>query len=258
MPFIECCIADAGIVFLRMLEYYHGIMFLTTNRISSFDSAFISRIHLAVHYPPLAQSGRRTLLYTFLKQASQESAEAMSRNGFLEKLAKEQLNGRQLKNLVRTACALALSDDSAGGRISQRHMELALQPMKQFAQTMEKMILSDKLQEPAEEGDENEQQVEDQSDNDAEEGSHVEDGEEDDKEDGEEEDEEEDEEGDEVDDGGDDLEDDEEGDEVDDEDDDGGDDLEEDGDDLDTEDEGRDEEDNGEPELHQSKRRRLV
>lgn len=40
-------------VFLRILEYYSGILFLTTNRIGSFDEAFKSRAHLPLFYPPL-------------------------------------------------------------------------------------------------------------------------------------------------------------------------------------------------------------
>lgn len=35
-------------VFLRMLEYYKGILFLTTNRIGTFDEAFKSRIHISL------------------------------------------------------------------------------------------------------------------------------------------------------------------------------------------------------------------
>lgn len=31
-------------VFLRLLEYHQGILFLTTNRVSTFDDAFNSRI----------------------------------------------------------------------------------------------------------------------------------------------------------------------------------------------------------------------
>lgn len=40
-------------VFLRVLEYYSGILFLTTNRVGSFDEAFRSRIHLSLYYPKL-------------------------------------------------------------------------------------------------------------------------------------------------------------------------------------------------------------
>jgi SpoVK/Ycf46/Vps4 family AAA+-type ATPase len=40
-------------VFLRTLEYYRGILFLTTNRVGTFDPAFRSRIHVSLYYPPL-------------------------------------------------------------------------------------------------------------------------------------------------------------------------------------------------------------
>ncbi|PHH81431.1 hypothetical protein CDD82_821 [Ophiocordyceps australis] len=89
--------------FLRMLECHQGILFLTTNRINSFDRAFMSRIHLAVHYPPLTKSSRRELWYTFLKRISPMSAEELSHNGVLDKLAGERLNGRHIKNHVQTA-----------------------------------------------------------------------------------------------------------------------------------------------------------
>lgn len=37
-------------IFLRMLEYYEGILFLTTNRAENIDPAFESRIHLSLTY----------------------------------------------------------------------------------------------------------------------------------------------------------------------------------------------------------------
>ncbi|CAF9918061.1 MAG: hypothetical protein HETSPECPRED_003648 [Heterodermia speciosa] len=40
-------------VFLRVLEYYSGILFLTTNRVGAFDQAFRSRIHMSLFYPRL-------------------------------------------------------------------------------------------------------------------------------------------------------------------------------------------------------------
>jgi hypothetical protein len=40
-------------VFLRVLEYYNGILFLTTNRVGTLDEAFKSRIHVSLYYPPL-------------------------------------------------------------------------------------------------------------------------------------------------------------------------------------------------------------
>jgi hypothetical protein len=42
-------------VFLRVLEYYNGILFLTTNRVGTLDEAFKSRIHISLYYPPLTR-----------------------------------------------------------------------------------------------------------------------------------------------------------------------------------------------------------
>jgi hypothetical protein len=46
-------------MFLRKLEYYEGILFLTTNRIAQFDGAILSRIHLLLRYENLTQVARR-------------------------------------------------------------------------------------------------------------------------------------------------------------------------------------------------------
>ncbi|KAH0564821.1 hypothetical protein GP486_001794 [Trichoglossum hirsutum] len=46
-------------VFLRVLEYYSGILFLTTNRVGTFDGAFKSRVHLSLRYPALDEESTR-------------------------------------------------------------------------------------------------------------------------------------------------------------------------------------------------------
>jgi hypothetical protein len=48
-------------IFLRLLEYFEGIMFLTTNRVENMDSAFESRIHLMLQYENLDKSARREI-----------------------------------------------------------------------------------------------------------------------------------------------------------------------------------------------------
>lgn len=55
-------------IFLRVLEYYEGIMFLTTNRVQTFDAAFQSRIHISLEYPELDKKSRTTIWVNFLKQ----------------------------------------------------------------------------------------------------------------------------------------------------------------------------------------------
>lgn len=45
-------------VFFRLLEYYQGVTFLTTNRAADFDQAFESRIVLTLHHPDLDAASR--------------------------------------------------------------------------------------------------------------------------------------------------------------------------------------------------------
>lgn len=54
--------------FLRVLEYYEGIMFLTTNRVNTFDAAFESRIHISLNYKALTLDSRKQVWTNFLDQ----------------------------------------------------------------------------------------------------------------------------------------------------------------------------------------------
>ena len=45
-------------VFLRQLEYFQGVMLLTTNRVTTFDDAVQSRIHLGIKYDVLKSKAR--------------------------------------------------------------------------------------------------------------------------------------------------------------------------------------------------------
>ncbi|KAA8900259.1 hypothetical protein FN846DRAFT_959205 [Sphaerosporella brunnea] len=95
-------------IFLRLLEYFQGILFLTTNRVETFDEAFQSRIHIALRYNELGFKAKVkiwTMFFNMVKaQDGGEFAEAD-----IEWLAKKDFNGRQIKNIVRTAQALAKS-----------------------------------------------------------------------------------------------------------------------------------------------------
>ncbi|KAL6875816.1 hypothetical protein HDV57DRAFT_510631 [Trichoderma longibrachiatum] len=55
-------------VFLRVLEYYSGILFLTTNRVGAIDEAFRSRIHITLHYKYLNCEDTIAILDTHLKR----------------------------------------------------------------------------------------------------------------------------------------------------------------------------------------------
>ncbi|KAK1243271.1 hypothetical protein MKX07_003899 [Trichoderma sp. CBMAI-0711] len=55
-------------VFLRVVEYYNGILFLTTNRVGAIDEAFRSRIHISLNYKHLDCADTMAILDTHLKR----------------------------------------------------------------------------------------------------------------------------------------------------------------------------------------------
>ncbi|KAK3373167.1 AAA family ATPase [Lasiosphaeria ovina] len=91
-------------IFLRTLEYYSGILFMTTNRVRTFDEAFKSRIHVPLKYDELPAESRFRVWKNFLGriEGGADISEASCRS-----LAEARLNGRQIKNIVRTAKSLA-------------------------------------------------------------------------------------------------------------------------------------------------------
>src|SRR5947208_3494643 len=68
------------------------------------DAAFQSRIHVSMEYPGLNISSRRHVWSNFL--AISKHPNELSEND-LELLAAKDLNGRQIKNLLKTAQLLA-------------------------------------------------------------------------------------------------------------------------------------------------------
>nr|KMM70876.1 hypothetical protein CPAG_07185 [Coccidioides posadasii RMSCC 3488] len=122
-------------IFLRLLEYFQGILFLTTNRVETFDDAFQSRIHVALRYGDLTAKAKRAVWKMFLdKVRTKEGLEVVK---FTDKdydtLARHALNGRQIKNSVRTAQALALNEQTA---LSMEHINRVLDVAETFEQDL--------------------------------------------------------------------------------------------------------------------------
>ena len=113
---------------LRHVEYYRGILFLTTNRITAFDPAFLSRIHVALHFCDLTPAARAQVWRAFLRKAGvSEPREA--EDDIVRMLARREINGRQIKNACRTAQLLAYSRSE---KLSVRHLEETLDAMEDF------------------------------------------------------------------------------------------------------------------------------
>ena len=96
-------------IFLRLLEYYEGMMFLTTNRVSTIDPAFESRIDVSIDYPNLTPDLRLQIWENFLYR--DEAAKAAIGREDLVPIAELALNGRQIKSAVKTAQLLAMSKE---------------------------------------------------------------------------------------------------------------------------------------------------
>lgn len=98
-----------SIVFLRVLEYYDGILILTTNRVGTFDEAFKSRIHLALRYSNLDEDQRVEIWHNFIRMLAKtkERVDIDDLELNVHKLAQVELNGRQIRNVITLARYLA-------------------------------------------------------------------------------------------------------------------------------------------------------
>lgn len=92
-------------MFLRELEYYQGILFLTTNRVGQFDDAFVSRIHIVIHYHDLSDDYRRKIWNQFFDKLQDERGDVIkiensARRYVLEEpqVCSHKWNGREIRN----------------------------------------------------------------------------------------------------------------------------------------------------------------
>jgi hypothetical protein len=102
-------------VFLRMLEYYQGILFMTTNRVQNIDPAFNSRIHLSLHYPDLDMAARAKIWKTFLGKITSYKGETINcaiTDEEIDRLSKLNINGRQIKNAIKMASLLLMQAET--------------------------------------------------------------------------------------------------------------------------------------------------
>ena len=128
-------------IFLRELEYFRGIIFLTTNLYHTIDTAFRSRVSLHLLFKPLGAPARETVWRKFLQRlpdrsqkllADQSGGEASAKpldDEDIKELSLWQLNGREIKNavkMVRAWCdhkdySMTLDKLESGIRVTNPH-----------------------------------------------------------------------------------------------------------------------------------------
>ncbi|RFU78510.1 p-loop containing nucleoside triphosphate hydrolase [Trichoderma arundinaceum] len=94
-------------IFLTKLEYYQGILFLTTNRAASLDHAFQSRVDLFLPYSDLTTAARRQVWQNFVMRAGGEGRFEVHDKDY-DRLSELKLNGREIKNLIKSARLLSM------------------------------------------------------------------------------------------------------------------------------------------------------
>jgi AAA+ superfamily predicted ATPase len=81
-------------IFLRHLKYFQGIMFFTTNRVTTFDDAFRSRITFAIKFDDLSINAKKKIWETFLQKVPTEK---MISDKDIDGLSQKNINGRQVR-----------------------------------------------------------------------------------------------------------------------------------------------------------------
>jgi len=143
-----------------VLEYYRGVLFLTTNRVGALDEAFQSRVHVSLWYPYLTLERTLRILGASLKRLPQPSAaDAKPVYGLVKVMDKEILdfvkeeynkysqatgkkrgpwNGRQIRNAVQVAACLALYEKETEDKKDDYPAVLTATHFKRVAETTSK------------------------------------------------------------------------------------------------------------------------
>lgn len=135
-------------VFLRVLEYYDGILILTSNRVGTFDEAFKSRIQLALHYENLTRQQRSKIWGNFIRRLSVTESESVDTETLfkhVEELAKLEMNGREIRNALTTARQLALYKKKRMDFGHLRHVIKVVGKFERYLQEVNEGITDDEI-----------------------------------------------------------------------------------------------------------------
>jgi hypothetical protein len=136
-------------VFLRALEYYRGVLFLTTNRVRTFDAAFTSRIHVALHYGALTDADRERIWMNGFERLERDAGGRVHVSVAAREFAwastdvrSLRWNGREIRNALQTAVALAeseaLEDGSDVVMVTEKHLRSVVRMSRGFKNFMQR------------------------------------------------------------------------------------------------------------------------
>lgn len=121
------------VVFLRELEYYQGILILTTNRVNTMDVAFQSRIQIGLGFKSMSPEIRAKVWKQLLTLNGRDKIigpDALKK--VQRELSKYELNGRQIRNALNVAEGLAFQEYGEGGKLTYGHIKEAAKAAEEF------------------------------------------------------------------------------------------------------------------------------
>jgi AAA+ superfamily predicted ATPase len=118
-------------VFLRKLEYYKGILILTTNLIHCMDEAFESRISYPIQFSNLSRDDRHRIWSDFIKEMTMLPAYKKTLINEVDRWSEAEINGRQIRNIILMAENMAASDENHP-RLLPKHIDEMLNVTLEF------------------------------------------------------------------------------------------------------------------------------
>ena len=123
------------------MEYFKGLLFLTTNRINQFDEAFKSRIHLSLGYDKLNDAARAQIWGNLFQKLKDDHKHGGPRIGYdydakqyvtkSDEVKALEWNGREIRNgEYITLCVqgyMLMGDNSVPNRGRARSVRLQAQ-----------------------------------------------------------------------------------------------------------------------------------
>jgi ATP-dependent Clp protease ATP-binding subunit ClpA len=129
------------------MEYFTGLLFLTTNRVGHIDEAFMSRVHIVIAYPHLDDKKRRDIWQGFLDKMRSDTGGQIRLTPAAKtyvmqdaEALKIKLNGREIRNALQTAIALAEFEakedpdyqEGEATKVEKDHLERVLTMSRSF------------------------------------------------------------------------------------------------------------------------------
>ena len=120
--------------FARFLDYYQGIVIITTNRVSRFDGALMPRLDLTLGLAPLDRDRRLAIWRNQIQDLFNDGTINASQSDDFWALASDEwsmddFNGHEIKKAVKAAKVVA---EKKGKGLSRREIETMLKIERQF------------------------------------------------------------------------------------------------------------------------------